>query len=233
MAAVMGGAAPPSEAEVRRQLRRAAIASTVGTTIEWYDLFLYGVVTGLVFAKLYFPESDPAVGTLLAFLIYAVGFAARPVGAAIFGRYAERIGRKAAPIATLLLMGLASVAVALVPSYAEIGVWGAILLTVLRFIEGVGAGGEWGGSAQFPNEGARTAEYGGSVGSCRHFGIPAGLFLANMAVLAMSRIADGEFLDWGWRVPFLLGIVLVAIGLYIRLGVLETPAPDRRERFYA
>src|SRR5690349_10160131 len=133
MAAHQPGAMPLSDDDYRRQLRRAVIASTIGTTIEWYDFFLYSIVTGLVFAKLYFPESDPLVGTLQAFLIYAVGFVARPVGAAIFGHYGDRIGRKATLIVTLLLMGLATFAVAFVPAYATIGIWGAVLLTVLRF----------------------------------------------------------------------------------------------------
>src|ERR1700737_4012596 len=136
-----------SDIDHRVQLRRAVIASTIGTTIEWYDFFLYSTVTGLVFAKLYFPASDPLVGTLQAFGIYAVGFVARPIGAAIFGHYGDRIGRKAALIATLLLMGIATFLVAFVPTYAEIGIWGAIILTILRFIQGVGVGGEWGGSA--------------------------------------------------------------------------------------
>src|SRR5262249_620727 len=135
-----------TEDEHRRQLRRAVIASTVGTAIEWYDFFLYSIVTGLIFAKLFFPNSDPLVGTLQAFLIYAVGFVARPIGAAMFGHYGDRIGRKSTLIATLLLMGLATFAVAFVPTYATIGIWGAVLLTILRFIQGVGVGGEWGGS---------------------------------------------------------------------------------------
>ncbi|HEX8986473.1 MAG TPA: MFS transporter [Rhodocyclaceae bacterium] len=224
MAAVHPSTAAMSDAEGRRQLRRAVIASTVGTTIEWYDFFLYSTVTGLVFAKLYFPESDPVVGTLQAFLIYAVGFIARPIGAAIFGHYGDRIGRKATLIATLLLMGLATFAVAFVPTYSEIGIWGAILLTVLRFIQGVGVGGEWGGSVLLSMEWARTNEHRGFVASWPQFGVPAGLFLANLAVLAMSQVAPGdEFLTWGWRVPFFLSIILVAIGLYIRLSVLETP----------
>src|SRR5690349_4137877 len=128
------------------QLRRAIIASTVGTTIEWYDFFLYSIVTGLVFAKLFFPQTDPLTGTLDAFGVYAVGFAARPVGAAIFGHWGDRLGRKSALIATLLLMGVATFLVAFVPSYETIGVWGAIILTILRFVQGVGVGGEWGGS---------------------------------------------------------------------------------------
>ena len=151
MAATQSGAMPLSDEDARRQLRRAVIASTIGTTIEWYDFFLYSTVTGLVFAKLYFPESAPLVGTLQAFLIYAVGFVARPVGAAIFGHYGDRIGRKATLIVTLLLMGVATFAVAFVPTYTQIGIWGAVLLTVLRFIQGVGVGDfefPGGGSAQ-------------------------------------------------------------------------------------
>src|SRR5207244_3164758 len=149
-------ASPLSEAEHLVQLRRAVIASTVGTAIEWYDFFLYSVVTGLVFAKLFFPESDPLVGTLQAFGVYAVGFIARPIGAAIFGHYGDRIGRKATLIATLMLMGIATFLVALVPTYESIGIWGAIILTVLRFIQGVGVGGEWGGSVLLAMEWART-----------------------------------------------------------------------------
>src|SRR6201984_2901409 len=135
-----------SDEDARRQLRRAVIASTIGTTIEWYDFFLYSTVTGLVFAKLYFPQSEPLVGTLQAFTIYAVGFAAPPVGAAIFGHWGDRLGRKSALIATLLLMGVATFLVAFVPSYEQIGIWGAVLLVILRFVQGVGVGGEWGGS---------------------------------------------------------------------------------------
>src|SRR6202045_2308887 len=216
-----------SELEHRVQLRRAVIASTIGTTIEWYDFFLYSTVTGLVFAKLYFPGSDPLVGTLQAFGIYAVGFVARPVGAAIFGHYGDRIGRKAALIATLLLMGIATFLVAFVPTYAQIGVWGAIILTILRFIQGVGVGGEWGGSVLLSMEWARSDHHRGFIAAWPQFGVPAGLFLANLAALAFSHIAGSEFLAWGWRIPFFLSIVLVGIGLYIRLGILETPTFTR------
>ncbi len=212
-----------SEEEHRKQLRRAVIASTIGTTIEWYDFFLYSTVTGLVFAKLYFPKSDPLIGTLEAFLIYAVGFVARPVGAAIFGHYGDRIGRKSTLIATLMLMGIATFLVALVPTYARIGVWGAIILTGLRFIQGVGVGGEWGGSVLLAMEWSRTASHRGFIASWPQFGVPAGLFLANLAVLAFSALSGDQFVSWGWRIPFLLSIILVGIGLYIRLGILETP----------
>ncbi len=144
-----------SAAQQRRELTRAVIASTIGTSIEWYDFFLYSTVTGLVFAKLFFPNSDPLVGTLQAFLVYAVGFIARPIGAAIFGHYGDRLGRKAALIATLLLMGVATFLVGFVPGYAQIGIWGAVLLTLLRFVQGIGVGGEWGGSFCSPWNGRR------------------------------------------------------------------------------
>jgi metabolite-proton symporter len=212
-----------SSREHQIQLRRAVIASTIGTAIEWYDFFLYSTVTGLVFAKLFFPHSDPWVGTLEAFAIYAVGFIARPVGAAIFGHYGDRIGRKSTLIATLLLMGLATFAVALVPTYASIGIWGAVILTVLRFIQGVGVGGEWGGSVLMSMEWARNDSSRGLIASWPQFGVPCGLFLANLAVLAFSQMSGEQFLAWGWRIPFALSLVLVAVGLYIRLGILETP----------
>src|SRR5689334_13112661 len=211
----------PSEHLV--QLRRAVLASTIGTAIEWYDFFLYSTVTGLVFAKLFFPHSDAWVGTLEAFAIYAVGFVARPVGAAIFGHYGDRIGRKSTLIATLLLMGLATFAVALVPTYESIGIWGAVLLTILRFVQGIGVGGEWGGSVLMSMEWAHTNQSRGFIASWPQFGVPCGLFLANLAVLAFSQLSGEQFLAWGWRVPFLLSLVLVAVGLYIRLGILETP----------
>jgi metabolite-proton symporter len=211
------------EHEHRVQLRRAVIASTIGTAIEWYDFFLYSVVTGLVFAKLFFPKSDPLTGTLEAFAVYAVGFAARPVGAAIFGHYGDRIGRKSTLIATLMLMGVATFLVALVPTYEQIGIWGAVILTVLRFIQGVGVGGEWGGSVLMSMEWTRSHDSRGFVASWPQFGVPCGLFLANLAVLAFSQMSGEQFLSWGWRVPFFLSLILVAVGLYIRMGILETP----------
>lgn len=216
-------AAQLSPSEHRLQLRRAVIASTVGTAIEWYDFFLYSTVTGLVFAKLFFPQSDPRVGTLEAFAIYAVGFVARPIGAAIIGHYGDRIGRKSTLIATLLLMGLATAAVAVVPTYSSIGIWGAVILTVLRFIQGVGVGGEWGGSVLMSMEWARNDRSRGLIASWPQFGVPCGLFLANLAVLAFSQMAGDRFLAWGWRIPFALSLILVGVGLYIRLGILETP----------
>src|SRR5579864_2400086 len=208
----------------QRQLRRAIVAGAIGTSIEWYDFFLYSTVTGLVFAKIFFPRADPLVGTLEAFGVYAVGFVARPIGAAVFGHYGDRLGRKAALIATLLLMGSATFAVALVPGYDRIGIWGAVILTALRFIQGIGVGGEWGGSVLLSMEWARSNEHRGFVASWPQFGVPAGLLLSNGAVLFFSySMAPDSFLSWGWRIPFALSIILVGIGLWIRLGILETP----------
>jgi len=228
--------APLSEVEHRAELRKAVIASTVGTTIEWYDFLLYSVVTPLVFGKLFFPHSEPLIGVLEAFSIYFIGFVGRPIGAFIFGHFGDRMGRKAALIATLLITGLATFAVGFVPGYDSIGIWGAVLLTVIRMIQGIGVGGEWGGSVLFAMEWARTNKHRGFITSWPQFGGPAGLFLDNMAVLIGSAIAGDQFFAWGWRIPFWLSIIMVAIGLYIRLGILETPifrriaAEERIER---
>jgi len=216
-----------SDAEHRVQLRRAVVASTVGTIIEAYDFLLYVQVAPLVFAKLYFPSSDPLVGTLQAFGIYAVGFVARPFGAALFGHYGDRVGRKVTLIATLLLTGLSTFTVGFVPSYASIGIWGAVILTIVRFIQGVGIGGEWGGATLIAMEWAKTNAHRGFITSWPQWGGPAGLFLANLMVLLFSWISGDQFLDWGWRVPFWLSIAMVGVGLYIRLGILETPTFTR------
>jgi MFS family permease len=198
---------PMSEAEHQSALRRAVIASTVGTTIEWYDFLIYSTVTGLVFNKVYFPGSDPWIGTLQAFGVYFVGFVARPIGAAIFGHYGDRIGRKATLIVTLLMTGIATAAVGLVPGYDSIGIWGAVILTMLRLIQGIGVGGEWGGSVLLAMEWAQTNKNRGFITSWPQFGAPAGLFLANVAVLFFSWYSGDQFLTWGWRIPFLMSIV--------------------------
>ena len=178
-----------SDAEHNAQLRRAMVAGTVGTIIEAYDFLLYVQVAPLVFATLFFPGSDRLVGTLQAFGIYAVGFVARPVGAALFGHYGDRIGRKVTLIATLLLTGLSTFAVGFVPGYATIGIWGAVILTVLRFIQGMGIGGEWGGATLIAMEWAKTNKHRGFITSWPQWGGPGGLFFANMAVLAVSWIS--------------------------------------------
>jgi metabolite-proton symporter len=212
-----------SDTEHRKQLTKAVIAATVGTTIEWYDFFIYGTAAGLVFGHLYFPKEDPYTATLAAFATYFVGFVGRPIGAAIFGHYGDRIGRKATLIATLLVMGLATFFIAFVPGYASIGIWGAVLLTVLRVLQGIGVGGEWGGSVLISMEWARTHGSRGLIASWPQFGVPAGLFLSNLVILAFSGLSGEQFLNWGWRIPFLLSIILVGVGLWIRLGILETP----------
>src|SRR6516162_8836032 len=212
-----------STSEHSAQLRKAVIASTIGTTIEWYDFFIYGTAAGLVFGKLFFPNEDPLTATLAAFGTYFIGFVGRPIGAAIFGHYGDRIGRKATLIATLLCMGIATFLIAFVPTYASIGIWGAVILTILRMIQGIGVGGEWGGSVLLAMEWSRTHGERGLVASWPQFGVPCGLFLANLAVLAFSQMSGDQFYTWGWRIPFALSIVLVGVGLWIRLGILETP----------
>src|SRR5580700_11367634 len=201
--------------EHRRHLRRAVVASTVGTTIEWYDFLIYSTMTGLVFGQVFFSGSDPLIDTLKAFGVYFIGFVARPIGAAIFGHYGDRIGRKATLIVTLLMTGIATAAVGLIPGYASIGIWGAIILTLMRLIQGIGVGGEWGGSVLLAMEWARTNKNRGFIASWPQFGAPAGLFLANLAVLFFSWISGDQFLVWGWRIPFLVSIVMVAVGLWI------------------
>jgi MFS family permease len=224
----MGAAdASLSATEHSAQLRKAIIASTIGTTIEWYDFFIYGTAAGLVFGKLYFPNEDPLTATLAAFGTYFVGFLGRPIGAAIFGHYGDRIGRKTTLIATLLCMGIATFLIAFVPTYSSIGIWGAVILTVLRMIQGIGVGGEWGGSVLLAMEWARSHQHRGLVASWPQFGVPAGLFLANLSILAFSSWSGDQFATWGWRAPFALSIVLIGVGLYIRLGILETPVFKR------
>jgi len=213
-----------SAADHGRELRKAVIASTVGTTIEWYDFFLYGTAAGLVFGRLYFPNSNPTTATLLAFSTYFVGFASRPLGAAIFGHYGDRIGRKATLIATLVLMGIATFLIAFVPTYESIGIWGGIILTALRAIQGIGVGGEWGGSVLLSMEWSRQGHHNrGFLASWPQWGVPAGLFLSTVVMLGAATWSGDQFLTWGWRVPFALSIILVGIGLWIRLGILETP----------
>ena len=217
------GLVTPTSSVGRQQLTRAVVASAVGTTIEWYDFFLYGVAAATVFPQRFFPSSDPYVGTLLSFSTYFVGFAARPIGAAIFGHFGDRIGRKALLVTTLLVMGTATVAIGLVPSYETIGIWGAVLLTVGRGLQGIGIGGEWSGSVLIAGEWTNPRRRGLTT-SFAQFGAPAGMVLANGAVSLMTMLtSENDFLEWGWRIPFVASIVLVFVGLYIRIGILETP----------
>jgi metabolite-proton symporter len=207
----------------RKMVVRAVTASAVGTTVEWYDFFLYGVAAATVFPQTFFPQSDPFVGTLLSFSTYFVGFVARPVGAAIFGHYGDRVGRKALLVITMMMMGVATVGIGLVPSYATIGIWGAVLLTVLRLIQGLSIGGEWSGSVLMAGEWTDPKRRGFTT-SFAQFGAPAGMVLANGALAIMTfATTEDQFQQWGWRLPFLASVVLVFVGMYIRLGILETP----------
>lgn len=208
----------------RSQLRRAIVASAVGTSIEWYDFYLYGSAAVLIFPQKFFPASDPFIGTLLSYSTYFVGFVSRPLGAAIFGHFGDRMGRKVSLIATLMLMGIATAGIGLVPGYDQIGIWGAVLLTFGRLLQGIGVGGEWGGSVLLAAEWSER-KHRGFVTSWPHIGAPVGLVLANGALALASGLSTEQgFLDYAWRIPFLASVVLIAIGLYIRTGVKETPA---------
>lgn len=202
--------------------RTAVLASMVGTSIEWYDFILYSIASGLIFPSLYFAKSDPLSATLSSYGIFALGFVARPLGALIFGHYGDRIGRKGTLIATLIMMGLGTFSVALVPTYVQIGIAGAVTLTVLRFIQGVGVGGEWAGSVLVAMEWARP-ERRGFAASWPQIGVPLGLVLANLAFAAASFATGSAFMSWGWRLPFAASILLVGLGFLIRRAVEETP----------
>jgi metabolite-proton symporter len=205
------------------QLRQVIVACFIGTTIEWYDFFLYGTAAALVFNRLFFPTLDPLAGTLSAYGTFAVGFVARPLGGLVFGHYGDRLGRKTMLVWSLLIMGIATALIGLIPSYDRIGIWAPILLVVLRFIQGFGVGGEWAGAVLLAVEHSRGARR-GFHGSWPQMGVPAGLLLSTgLFALLSARLPDHAFLDWGWRVPFLVSVVLIGIGLFIRLRVLESP----------
>ena len=204
-------------------LRRVVAASMIGTTIEWYDFFLYGSAAALVFNKLFFPSFDPFVGTLLAFATYAVGFVARPLGGIVFGHFGDRIGRKKLLMLSLVMMGLATVLIGLLPTYAAIGIWAPVGLIVLRLVQGFAVGGEWGGAVLMAAEHG-DARRRGFWASWPQAGVAAGSLLsAGMLAIMAAAMSDAEFLDWGWRVPFILSAVLVAVGFYIRNRVSESP----------
>jgi MHS family shikimate/dehydroshikimate transporter-like MFS transporter len=207
-----------------QSLRQVALASFIGTAIEWYDFFLYGTAAALVFNELFFPKAEPAVGTLAAFATFAVGFAARPIGGLIFGHYGDRIGRKSMLVISLVIMGLATAAIGLLPTYAAIGIAAPILLVVLRMLQGIGVGGEWGGAVLMSVEHA-PKERRGLFGSFPQMGVPAGLLLSTVVFAVMQAVTTEEaFVAWGWRVPFLVSILLVGVGLFIRMRIIESPA---------
>lgn len=226
----MSAAVSPRESN----LRSVILASFIGTTIEWYDFFLYGTAAALVFNKLFFPTLDPLAGTLSAYGTFAVGFVARPLGGAIFGHYGDRIGRKATLVWSLLIMGIATMLMGILPGYDTLGFWAPVILVLLRFLQGIGVGGEWGGAVLMAVE--HSGEHGkrGLHGSWPQMGVPAGLLLSTgVFALVTGSMPDEQFAAWGWRVPFLLSAVLVAVGLFIRLRLMETPAftgvQERRE----
>jgi metabolite-proton symporter len=203
-----------------------AVASFIGSTIEWYDFFLYGTAAALVFNRLFFPTFDPLTGTLAAFATYAGGFIARPLGAIVIGHYGDTVGRKSMLVLTLLVMGVATLLIGVLPTYEQIGVWAAVLLLALRVIQGFGVGGEWGGAILLVVEHA-PANRRGFYGSWPQVGVPAGLLLSTGVFTFFSRLPDDQFLAWGWRVPFLLSGLLIVVGLLIRLRIVETPAFTR------
>lgn len=206
-----------------REVRRVVAASLIGATIEWYDFFLYGVVAGIVFNKLYFPADDPLVATMLAYGTFAVGFISRPLGGVIFGHFGDKLGRKSMLVMTLMIMGLATVLIGLVPTFEQIGIWAPVLLLVLRVAQGIGLGGEWGGAVLMAFEYA-PREKRGLYASIPQIGLALGLCMASGVVaLLSSMLSDQQFLSWGWRIAFLLSFVLVVVGMYIRLNVMETP----------
>jgi metabolite-proton symporter len=210
------------EAGSRTPLRRVVMSSLIGTTIEWYDFFLYGSAAALVFNRLFFPEYDPLTGTLLAFATYALGFVARPVGGVVFGHYGDRIGRKRLLMLSLILMGIATVLIGLLPTYAQIGIWAPIALILLRLVQGFAVGGEWGGAVLMAAEHGDAARRGFWT-SWPQAGVPAGNLLAAGVLALMAGVQDeADFLAWGWRVPFLLSAVLVVVGWYIRNRVSES-----------
>jgi metabolite-proton symporter len=217
----------PPAAPDRRAVIEAVVASTVGTTIEWYDFFLYGTAAALVFPQLFFPSSEAFVGRILAFGSFAVGFVARPVGGALFGYLGDRVGRKATLVATLLLMGVSTFLVGLLPTYEQLGVTAPLLLVLLRVLQGVGVGGEWGGAVLL------AVEYGhrgrrGFYASWPQAGVPLGLLLSTgVLALFQGSLEPADFLAWGWRVPFYLSALLIAVGLLIRARILETPLFQR------
>ena len=208
---------------------KIAAASAVGTTIEWYDFFLYGVVAPIVLNKLFFPNYDPVVSTLLAYTTFFVGFLSRPIGGVIFGHYGDRIGRKTVLVLTILIMGVATFLIGLLPTYATIGIWAPVLLLVLRVFQGIGIGGEWGGAVLMAVEHSPAGKR-GFYGSWPQIGVPAGLLLSSGMVYLLSFLPEDDFFNWGWRIAFLVSAVLVGIGLYIRLKIMETPAFMRAQQ---
>jgi MHS family shikimate/dehydroshikimate transporter-like MFS transporter len=212
----------PSSGHSTTSVRRVVLASFIGTAIEWYDFFLYGTAAALVFGELFFPKVEPATATMAAFATHAVGFFARPFGGVIFSHYGDKLGRKSMLVTTLVMMGLATFCIGLLPTYATAGLWAPALLVLLRFIQGLGVGGEWGGAVLMAVEHGGVDQR-GLRGSWVQAGVPVGSLLAAGTFSIFSMLPREDFMTWGWRVPFLLGILLTGVGLFIRLHVIESP----------
>lgn len=204
-------------------IRKVAFASAIGCTVEWYDFFLFSTLTPLVFDKLFFPNFDPFVGTLLAYTTFFVGFLSRPIGGIVFGHFGDKLGRKTALVLTLLVMGIATFMIGLLPTYSQVGIWSPAILLLLRVCQGLGVGGEWGGAVLMAVEHAPSGKR-GFYGSWPQIGVPAALLLSTGVISLLSLSGNDAFLAWGWRIAFLTSIVLVGVGLYIRLRIVETPA---------
>jgi metabolite-proton symporter len=207
-----------------RTVRQVILASFIGTTIEWYDFFLYGTAAALVFNRLFFPNVDPLIGTLSSFGTFAVGFVARPLGGIIFGHFGDRVGRKAMLVYSLVIMGVATFLIGLLPTYSSVGIWAPVLLVVLRTVQGIGVGGEWGGAVLMAVEHAPSNRR-GFAGSWPQMGVPAGSLLSTLVFyLFTANLTEEQFYSWGWRVPFLLSVLLIVVGMFIRLNIVESPA---------
>jgi metabolite-proton symporter len=216
------GLAAPIRKSSPKEYITAGFASMAGTTIEWYDFFLYGTAAALIFNKIFFPQFDAITGTLAAFATYSVGFFARPLGGIIFGHFGDRIGRKSMLLTTLVLMGVPTILIGLIPSYESIGYWAAVLLVVMRFVQGIAVGGEWGGAVLVAVEHAPSGKK-GLFGSLPQMGVGAGLILSSFAMGAVARLPEADMLSWGWRIPFLASAILLLIGWFIRIKVAESP----------
>jgi metabolite-proton symporter len=202
--------------------RRVMLSSVVGTAIEWYDFFLYATASALVFSHLFFPRFDPMVGTIAAFGTFMVGYVSRPFGAVLFGHFGDRIGRKATLVTTMVIMGVATFIIGILPTYEQVGIWAPALLILMRFFQGLGVGGEWGGAVLMVVETA-PANKRGFYGALPQMGVPIGLLLSTAVFAAASHLPNDQFLAWGWRIPFLISIALIGVGLFIRTRVTESP----------
>lgn len=216
------GALDASPVKDARSYRLAGAASMAGTTIEWYDFFLYGTAAALIFNKIFFPALDPIIGVLAAFATYAVGFLGRPLGGIVFGHFGDKIGRKSMLLFTLMLMGIPTIIIGLIPTYEQIGYWAAVLLVAMRFLQGMAVGGEWGGAVLMAVEHAPEGRK-GFYGSLPQTGVGAGLVLASLAMGMVAKLPEADMLSWGWRIPFLASVVLLGVGWLIRLKVPESP----------